>query len=1066
MRPEQLLQEFEQLRYQDRMYRMVEIGRHVTSDERARETITVFARGGLYQRWFALQSCYGSRDAQQALQALSDPSRSVRGLALNLVALLARDDELLEVLERLPLAMRKILICHLHGQRRYALIDSYLDRLAERQSDDLHRLLSFGSHDTVLRHLKQVSQRLGLPYWCRLVRRHPQVVVEQLQAQAAATDFLDQRLILLVNTVLPILTRIQPDLALELVRTMVALVPLAQLDVQILAQRRPDEIMDLMVQSGEQSRIRFQAATLHKLENERLLTLFTRYPDTVSTSSFPRLKPAQRLMLYQTCARGWRDSEGVLSYDSVSALPTAQREQEARRHLALPTLMTSPLQRLRYAAFLPWDEALTLLDNTLRSPDADLRAVSLSALITAVRYQSAHLADALRLVVQRRYEQDPVRRAMLAALAALPYGRWSSEQLADLTQIMQDAFNATDLSSVTAQSIELLVVRLLPFHPEWSASQLALVYKNRGRVGLNHLDRYITDTAIRRIVPALLPVLTLWQAREHEIQLVGLAHALGKRLRFFPELVDLLVPLLYQTRSSWVGDSILSLLYAHWPERLTTVVPTMLERDKSSIVLQTVAAYLHRHRQDLITPFLGQNAFAGRFSSDLTRLVLPLDSGFFRWTPTQQEMYAHTLLEVANSDHRPIQQLLSTIRRLAVMPSINPDHLVLLASDERDLVRDAALRALGRLDAGQGIPTLLEALSDHRARVAIYALRGALLAMPQYEALKLLRGVSMARVTVAKEVVRLIGDVASEEAYRELQELERQEDLHRDVRVALLRAFWPYAERSETWEIFMRAALSPDAAIARGVAHIPADGLSPQASKRLAVLTATLLTHPEPAVRIDALTWCKQHPRTDREHVLLPSLLRAMKSNSSTECRKAADAVYALSMQNDASLLGDAVRDLLSNRRALDIAIGTYVATLRMNHRRLLAMTRRMLAALEEDPLTISLRLKLILSGLPWEEVASELIRLVDQLHADVLVQTEGLIEQAISRPDADLLDLEMALWTQSDERLRRLALAALIAQSRQAQGWSDACIERLQTYRDDPSPLVAEKAQFTFVVA
>ena len=37
-----------------------------------------------------------------------------------------------------------------------------------------------------------------------------------------------------------------------------------------------------------------------------------------------------------------------------------------------------------------------------------------------------------------------------------------------------------------------------------------------------------------------------------------------------------------------------------------------------------------------------------------------------------------------------------------------------------------------------------------------------------------------------------------------------ESELHRDVRVALLRALWPYAEREQTWEIFTRAAQAPE----------------------------------------------------------------------------------------------------------------------------------------------------------------------------------------------------------------------------------------------------------------
>ena len=98
-------------------------------------------------------------------------------------------------------------------------------------------------------------------------------------------------------------------------------------------------------------------------------------------------------------------------------------------------------------------------------------------------------------------------------------------------------------------------------------------------------------------------------------------------------------------------------------------------------------------------------------------------------------------------------------------------------------MREAALRALGRLDAGQGVPVLLEALADERARVAIYALRSALRSMPAARVLGHLREVSAAKVTVAKEVVRLAGELGGPAGFAFLQEMEAR-SLHRDVRVA------------------------------------------------------------------------------------------------------------------------------------------------------------------------------------------------------------------------------------------------------------------------------------------
>ena len=51
---------------------------------------------------------------------------------------------------------------------------------------------------------------------------------------------------------------------------------------------------------------------------------------------------------------------------------------------------------------------------------------------------------------------------------------------------------------------------------------------------------------------------------------------------------------------------------------------------------------------------------------------------------------------------------------------------------------------------------------------------------------------------MAKEVVRLLGELRSDAAYAALLALDAP-TLHRDIRIALLRALWDHLEREETW---------------------------------------------------------------------------------------------------------------------------------------------------------------------------------------------------------------------------------------------------------------------------
>lgn len=1082
MTPEKILRECEKLTHNGRMKRMVEFGREAAGNAKVRDAIRALAQGDVYQQSLAVQTCAGSRDTASVVQALFSPSYRVRAIALGLAPQMCSNDELLRALDETTSGTKKALLYKMRYRRRFIPIDNYIAKLAARQDTMLQRSLFFGSLEVVKQHLPDVVEQMDLVSWKNLARAYPELAVEQLQARAAI-QAQDQRLLIQVKEVLPLLINSRVDLALSLVTAVVKVIPLAKLNVQELAQRRPIEIADLILQAGEQVDVQFEATAQKRLDTDRLLALHAYSASTIDLDYFHALSPQNRLALYNAYGIGWRDEDGIISNSIVALLPATQRLEEGRRHLALPALATRPTGRLDYVKFLPWDEAQQTLQDALRSSDADIRGAALHTLISSVCYQRERLAEALQLIVQRRNEQDPVRCQMLLALADLPRKIWRAEHLDTLAEIIQAALDATDLSETSGSTIEQLVFSILPSHPEWCATQLPLIYRKRGYASFFEIDEYITDADVKHIASDLLPVLQAWSKQEREVRLMQLAQAFGNRLRVFDELLDILIVTVERTRSAPTARSILYLMTEHRPDRLATFIPQLLKQDKSCIDLEPVYNYLHRRRQDLITPFLGQRAYKGRFSTGETRFVLPLENGFFRWLPAQQETFARTLIEVAQDDERDIYQFQEVIKRLAYMPVISPLHLINLASDERQPVRETALRALGRMDAGQGIPTLLDALNDDRARIAIYALRHALLNMPQAEALTILRTVPLAKVTVAKEAVRLLGELTIEDAYQELLAWDRQE-LHRDVRIALLRALWMHLERSETWEVLTRALQADDPALAQGLIPIPADGISSQASKQLVALMAGLLVRPEPEVRIEVLRRCVRYPLTDTEHVLYPQLLKAMNSALPDECQAAAGALFALYQGHDVAPIMEAMHMLLRNRQMLRISMISYLSALSTNRGQLAPTTSAILAVLSEDRLTCSLRVSLIIAGLPWKEVMPALMDLADDLHADALIWAERAIQsivpesgysystdefentlrEACQRPDADLYELEKGLIASDDERMRRLALAALVTQVNQAGGWTDERIARLQAFQRDPSPLVAEAAQFTFV--
>ncbi|ULH18229.1 hypothetical protein MF271_22445 (plasmid) [Deinococcus sp. KNUC1210] len=745
-----------------------------------------------------------------------------------------------------------------------------------------------------------------------------------------------------------------------------------------------------------------------------------------------------------------------------------------------------------YAGLLPWDEASTQLSDALRHPDAELRGQALASLIFSVRYDRGRQGELLALLTARRNEQDPVRNRILEGLASLPPGLWQPASLNALGQVIRDALNAADLSGATGLAAERLVVALLPFHPQWGATWLAILVQARGQVNLRRLGERLSTRLVQTVMPALLPVLHAWETREREGALLQALRSFGRFLKEVPELLSLLERLVRQAATSFTSVGALSLLAEHARERFALLVPQLLNKDASWATQPLVYTHLHEQRQDLLTPFLGRQAFSGRFSTGRTRFVLPIGDGFARWTLHQQQVFAQTLIEVSRDAVRDIPSVISALRQLAALPSpvrlqaASPGTFLgrlrgtgapqedpplrrlteLAALDTSDLaLRDTALRLLGRLDTARGVPALLDTLEDDRARIAIYTLRRPLLNLPPAEALRLLLQVPRDRVTVLKEVVRLIGDLPGDAAYHALLDLSEQ-PLHRDVRVAVLRGFWNHLNRPATWPVLLAAASSADAALSDGLVRLPLHALQDEYRGQALSLLVSLLTHPEPMVRLETLQF--QTFVTDPERRVLGVLLQTLASPHTEEARAAGRVIFSSYTGRDAPVVAAAFTHLLAQPRALVTATNALQTAALASRRQAAPLVRAVLQALAADPLTMQLQVDLAVSTLDWTELGEQLQRWADAhlLHAEALMGAVNALLKARHRTDVQEVEtLEQQLAGAGVES-RRLALAALVLSAQAPGSWTPERLERLRRYRADPSVLVASAAHFTLPAA
>lgn len=1127
---EPLLHELETLTHTARIRQMVDCGRAAKHDPQVAAALTALEKGDFYARFLAIYSCFGSRDGAHILRALADPSRIIRGVAIKLVPLACDAEQQRQALEIIPRADRLPLLWKLRHLGNQPVIDAFLEQMAEAGDLQLRHLLPCGSPTLVRRYIPRIRPFMGLADWRRLTRHHPAIAFEILQARATSANGLDLQLVAFVNAILPILVRKKPDMALELVQTLAPVVSLNRLDLRALLVARPVPFVDFVLQQSSDLGDLDLSVIAHKLQNEHLLSLQATYP--AHLDYYPpewwlrRIPPARRTELYPIFQHIWHDRfrNRHVPAEIVALLPHPQREQEGRRLQALPSLAMHPEERLAYAVLLPWNEALGVLDPFLRDPGERVRTIALQTLVQLARYEREHVLDVLEMLQGHLHEPDPVWRVVLDHLCELPRGLWRREHLAAVEPILQGTLNTFGVSSNSFAALFLLITRFLDCAPEWSAAQFAQAAWVHGIVfQYGCIDNRLSDADVRQLGPALRPVLMSWAEKGLEEKLQELLSTFGKRVRVFEELLDALERIFTRKISFDFGNEILSTLIAYRPARAAQLLPELLQGNRTWITYPAVLSYLVTQRQDLLTPFLTYQKYSNLLNEDQQksnwrtwRSPRPLTRGYARWTARQQASFARTLLKVIQDSTNDHETIMRAITRLAALPAVPTRHLIALTSDQRPVVRDTALILLRTLDdTALALPTLQEALQDERAVRAAYALRPFLLAASPQQALAILRTVPLTRVTTAKEVMRLLGELPEEEAFQELLTLE-QHPLHRDVRATLLRALGRHLGRDEAWEILVRETRSEDNILALSTAglslspplaqahharkrflrtrressglqrffwfaewntitmtHLSGEHLAHQAQQRLMQLFALLLARPELDVRAAVLRGCTRLPAADEDHTLLTRLLESMDTDNEEICEAAADAIFGTCMASDALVIEQAVRRLLPNRGALLEFTSVLHKAFAVNRQQLLPVIRGMIAALSADPLTIGLRVRLTIASLPWDEVASLLAEAAaaGTLHADALTQACSALEQTIGRYGRagrtdiqEMSRLEEQLAASNDEHLRRIALAALVTQAEAAQSWSAEQRARLQVYRADPSALVASAAQFTML--
>jgi hypothetical protein len=1061
---------------------MIELGQNSRIDTGTKNLITALSAGSLYEQLLSLETCYGSRDITIAFKALSSSSKHLKKRAINAIILLGTDDELLAALNSVPIYLQIQTIRRVRdlrpSRKRPQVIERYLEKLETNDPSIFKSVFMFGSRTLVERHLPSFIDRFTLIDWSRLAKYHQDITQTKIREWTARVEPEDHLLTRVGNSLLARwLSKPETvDYAFELYKTKSVKQKIPQTTKKTLLgylfARRPKQTVEIILKSEERIPDILSALgyNLSKLPLPEFVALIGRYPEVAPSWNNHRMTAQQLFAVYKKSPKAWRDEDGGIDSKLLSKLPAEVRIPEARRNLKLRKFDAEPNDRLFYIALLPWDEAIELQKPFMQSSDASIRGNALRCQIEAAKYEEAHLGDALQLVLARKNEQDPVKTPMIGGLGLIPSSKWKEHHLADLAQIVQDTVKKS-ASTHTITGLKSLLGGILSFHPQWAATQLVLVLQEFNSPYFPILKSTYGPIPGKEIMASVAKELssTLEKAlRKKDGQFLEfLEQSLKTYVRYWPEYLDVCEASLKISEMETSSIKLMQILKKYRPSSLARIVPLLIKSDGLVLKSATIIQYIAWARQDLLQDYLTPKEDPKKYRRDALK---KLKNRFWCWTPTQQDLLAQILLKDINDDDISTEDKVGYVTQLEHLCFVDTVHLIALANDEREAIQEEALRALGQLDGDQGINTLIDALSDNRARIAIYALRSALKRKPKTEIFQLLKSAPQNKVTVAKETIRLTGELETEEAFQYLLEKDK-ETLHRDVRIALLRALWSYLDREETWEIFARAAEDAESHTAKAIGHIPDDGMDDKTRKCLLQLLLQLLNHSSSEIHIIALRRCTSIPLTDPDNILSTRLFELVHSDLEDESKTAAKAIFKTYAKKQPALIGEMYRRLLTNRKVLKVVHDTYLEQFFFGPARqdlkLRPVTRLILEILKTDRPTISMRVNLIFRCLSWDEIFPELVEIVPVLHADALVEAEDFLTSSSSwqdkwlSPDDDLVPAEQGLRQSNDERARRLGLALLVCDSEreEREKWTEVQREKLELYKQDESVLVAEAA-------
>ncbi|XVQ08687.1 hypothetical protein ACQP1W_39975 [Spirillospora sp. CA-255316] len=843
MRADDLLTDVEPLAYSARCRRLADLRRLAGSAE-LRGLLEELGGRGHYERELALFVATAVRDEASVAHVgrmMRDPATDLAFGAIDWAARLGAPYEPFEELLRdAPAALRAAAYDAVRRHRRADLAERLIDGVADLWgASEAAALLPACGGEAVRERLDALAH--AVPNWKSLGTAHPDVVLEHAERRLGETPGTLRGFWWIVHGPgVAAAVPHDPGRVLGILERHWGEEPLPyslQPRLGELLKAEPERMQRLLL--AKEHRRYLPGLLAPRAVRERVIRLggvdeaaFARAvrEDTyVLTLLLKAAPPSRRDELFAAAMAGVDLSTAELDHGLMEVLPHAARAREARRTLGLTRVAQDHFKVWDLTSYLPYDEALPVLGELTRRPDADARATGYRLLVQcAGRTRSPEVLTRLldQDLGRLRNEQDPVRISALGSLAALPTSMLRAGHAPAFARITDDALAARDCSYGTRDLLTRLAVALCRQGAADAGTELLelafdMLRRLAGQSGTLNLGRLRDGLPAGREVAlgrALAAHLGRSGDRDDHRLVLALARSLRDRAAGVPEIQQGLERALDARDDGVIKEAITLWLAA--PGTRSERVGRVVEKDPSAVVVPAVFNAIARDRTDLLHLVLSDEAPPGRFRHPGVRYVPLADPALTRrWTGRQRAEYRELLHRVASDADTPSGERGRAVSIIARVPGATRDDLrryydpelrAYFDEDDAYLSRLALTSAVWLASPGEVLPDLLDLASSDDAHVAMYAAsRAARFVPPSGLTAALAPVLTDGKITARKEALRILLRDRVPDAMGVVAAAWDDPGQHRDVRAAIASAARDRLDDPRALRILEEAAHGP-----------------------------------------------------------------------------------------------------------------------------------------------------------------------------------------------------------------------------------------------------------------